>query len=46
MVTYLNPPDDVIEDALDNNDLLEQIIQSYAHGLVLQAWACLTRVCG
>jgi hypothetical protein len=32
MVTFLNPVDEIIEDAPDDNDLLEQIAQAYACG--------------
>jgi len=32
IAAYLNPPDEVIDDAIDDNDLLEQIAQSYARG--------------
>ena len=32
MAAYFNPLDEVVNNAIDDNDLLEQIAQSYARG--------------
>jgi hypothetical protein len=32
VTTYLNPPDEIVEDAIDDDRLLEQIAESYDHG--------------
>lgn len=32
MATFLNPPDEIIDDSPDNNQFIEQPAQSYAKG--------------